>query len=142
MANSIQDIYREFLNHSKEERLELARNAAGVVIHFLGESGLKDEDQLNFFFSAVGLFVAADGKVTDAEAELFNQLLGTELSGQDLANGFARSASVEFINAMDEIIDSMPEDDKNALCILGLTFLASDGELTQREIAVFEKILA
>lgn len=142
MANSIQDIYRDFLNHSESERLELARNAAGVVIRFLGETGLTDEQQLNFFFSAVGLFIAADGKVTAEEARLFNSLLGTQLSQQDLANGFANSSSVEFINAMDEIIDSMPEDDKTALCILGLTFLTSDGELTQREVAVFEKILA
>ena len=138
---TLEQIYNDFLALPEEKRTQVAQNSAIAVIDFLIEAGFKPEERQTFLCSVLGMFIAADLRVTVAEAKMFNFLLGTELTPDDLAKGFSNCVGAEYVKAMDEIIDSMPEDDKYNLCILGLAFLTADRELTQKEVDVFEKIL-
>ena len=135
------EIYHNFLNASDAERLNIAKQSAYNLAVFLRDSGLDEDTRTTFFFSALGLFIAADLKVTNAETKMFNDLLDTNYSSQELVENFSHCTQGEWIQKMDEIIDAMPEENKYDLCLLGLAFLTSDRELTKREIAIFEKIL-
>ena len=139
---TIEQIYNDILSLSEEKRTQVAQNSAIELVDFLIDAGLKPEERQTFLCSVLGMFIAADLKVTVAEAKMFNALLGTELTPDDLAKGFSNCVGAEYVKAMDEIIDTMPEDAKYNLCVLGLAFLTADKELTQKEVDVFEKILA
>lgn len=141
MNEQLRELYNEYLNHSDAERVQTAQAATAVVAKFLNEAGLSNEQSFAFFMNIVRLFVSADRNCSEEEADLFNKILDTNVSYEDFFNATNGGASPEFIKAMDEIIDSMPEDPKVAVCILGLTFLAADGELSQAEADVFERIL-
>ena len=138
---TLEQIYNDFLALSEEKRTQVAQNSAIALVDFLIDAGLKPEERQTFLFSVLGMFIAADLRVTQAETRMFNDLLGTNLSADDLAKGFSNCVGAEYVKAMDEIVDSMPEDDKYNLCILGLAFLTADRELTQKEVDVFERIL-
>lgn len=141
MNEQLKELYNQYLNHSNEERIQVAQAACGVLVQFLKEAGLDEEQSFAFFMNVVRLFVSADRSCSEEEADLFNEILGANVSYEDFFNATNGGANPEFIKAMDELIDSMPEDPKIATCVLGLTFLAADGELTQAEVDVFERIL-
>lgn len=141
MNEQLRELYNQYLNQSEAERVAVAQSATSVVAKFLNEAGLDQEQSFAFFMSIVRLFVSADRNCSQEEADLFNKLLDTNVSYDDFFNATNGGANPEYIKAMDDLIDSMPEEPKLAVCILGLTFLAADGELTQAETDVFERIL-
>ena len=135
------EIYQNFLNASDAQRLEIAKKSAYNLAAFLRDSGLDENTRTAFFFSVLGLFIAADLRVTNAETRMFNALFDANYTANELVENFSHCTQGEWIQKMDEIIDAMPEENKYDLCLLGLAFLTSDRELTKREIAIFEKIL-
>ena len=145
MNEELRNIYQTYLDAPAADRIEIAKQSFGVVAHFCQEQGLSDEDGLNFILNCIRLFVSADRKCSETEYRLFLDMTGmsedqfTVENFYEMTNG---GSDPEFINALDEVIDSMDDDAKLALCQLGLAFLSSDGQLTSTEIAIFEKILA
>lgn len=141
MNEQLKSLYNEYLNHSDAERIEIAQSATAVLAKFLKEAELDEKQSFSFFLNVVRLFVSADRNCSTKEADLFNKILRTDISYEDFFEATNGGANPEFVKAMDEIIDSMPEEPKLATCVLGLTFLAADGELTPAEVEVFERIL-
>ena len=141
MNAKLQDIYSNYLNQSEEERITVAQKATAAIAGFFSESGLTQKESLNFYINIVRLFVSADRRCSQQEVNLFNKILGADYSYEDFFNLTNGGSNPEFVKAMDDIIDTMPEEPKIAVCVLGLTFLAADGELKESEIDIFERIL-
>lgn len=138
-----EELFNSFLNQTPQERYEYACKCGAIVIDFLkNRSGLNEEEQGRFLLYSIGMFIAADGKITRGELELFNAIYNTNASADEMAKAFGFCADPKFVSDMDEVIDSMPDDPKIALCSVGLCILTSDGELNEREIELFGKILS
>ena len=138
-----EELFQSYLNLSPQERFERACAAGSVVMEFLkNESGLSEEDQGSFLFFSIGMFIAADGKLTRGELELFNAIYQANATADEIAKYFSSCADPEFVSNMDKVIDSMPEEPKFALCTVGLCILSSDGELNKEELQLFAKILS
>ena len=142
MNAQLKEIYQNYLKQSEQERIAVAQNATAAIAGFLTESGLSSKESLNFYLNIIRLFVSADRRCSQEEVDLFNKILGLSYSYEDFFNLTNGGANPEFVKVMDDIIDTMPEEPKIAVCVLGLTFLAADGELKENEIEIFEKILA
>ncbi|MCR4911770.1 MAG: hypothetical protein K5925_04535 [Bacilli bacterium] len=141
MNAKLQDIYSNYLNQTEEERIAVAQKATAAIAGFFSESGLTQKESLNFYINIVRLFVSADRRCSQQEVNLFNKILGVDYSYEDFFNLTNGGSNPEFVKAMDDIIDTMPEEPKIAVCVLGLTLLAADGELKESEIDIFERIL-
>ena len=139
---AVKKIYKEFLAHSEQERLSISRHAVIEVLSFLNDAGLDKEAGMGFINCAMGLFISADRKVSDGETKLYNAIFGTGFSANDLAVLFETCVGEEYLHLLDETIDAMPLEIKNNVCLIGLEILTADGEISDKELEVFERILA
>lgn len=142
MNPQLKEVYDTYKNHSDSERIQAARNAAGYLVSYEKGLGKEDKDVLVFLLQIVRLFVSADRTCSEEEAKLFNDITGWTISYDEFFDFTNGGASSDFVSYMDAEIDAMEEEAKLAVCVLGLTFLASDGEIEPSEMALFEKILA
>ena len=139
---TIEEIYSDFLKMSADDRRKYAAGAGLRILEGLKALGVDEENSYKFIVSVIGICIAADGRVTQGEADMFNFLFGSNLSVNDLAEMCGCAADPEFVDAWDKLVDRAPEEVKGDFCILGLAFLSDDGQLTPAEKALFEKILA
>ena len=135
------ELYREYVNHSPAQRVAVAQRAAANVLRALEEGGVEDEVKFGFLTNVVKLFVSADRNCSAEEADLFNAVMGTSLSFEQFYNLTNGGGDPKFIQTMDEIIDSLPDEVKVDVCTFGLTILCADDKITGAEQAVFEHIL-
>ena len=138
------DFYKQFTDLSREQRMNLCKNSVAELMAFFKQKGLlEDEDfALSFFTSLIGYFIGADGKVTANEAAIFNEIFGTNYVPGDLAQLLPSLMSTENYLALDEFIDGMNEEQKNYACYIVLAVISADGEVSDSEARLFERILA
>ena len=141
---SYSDFYKQFTDLSQEQRMNLCKNSIGELMHFFEEVGLLEHEDfaISFFSSLIGYFIGADGKVTSNEAAIFNEIFGTSYSVNDLAKFLPNLMSTENYLSLDDFIDKMDEEHKRLCCYIILAVISADGEVSDRESLLFEKILA
>ena len=138
-----EELFQLYLDQTPQQRYEAACRAGQLLKQWLdNESGMEEDDKGAFLFYSIGMFIAADGVLTRGELDMFNAIYDGKFSPEDLGKYFAGCAEKDFVEKMDQFIDSMPQEPKLALCSVGLCILTSDGELNEYEIALFHKILA
>ena len=103
--------------------------------------GIDDDTTFNFLTNVIKLFVSADRNCTELECKLFNDVMGTSLTYEQFYNLTNGGSDPEFVQAMDELIDALPDEAKVDVCTFGLTIIAADDTITGAEQALFEKIL-
>ena len=135
------ELYQQYVNQSHAQRVDIAQRAAGNVLVALKEGGVEDDITFNFLTDLIKLFVSADKNCTEAECQLFNDVMGTSLSYEQFYNLTNGGSDPAFVQTMDEIIDSLPDDVKVDVCTFGLTIIAADDTITGAEQSLFEKIL-
>ena len=64
--------------------------------------------------------------------------LGHQASPPDIVDD---KVDAEDTAALDGLIDGFPTRLKGEVCVLGLTFLASDGEISPEEREIFERVM-
>ena len=138
---TFRDVYQKYVNLDHNQRVAVAQKAAGNILGALKDSNVDDEVIFNFLTDLIKLFVSADKNCTEAECQLFNDVMGTSLSFEQFYNLTNGGSEPGFVKGMDEIIDALPEDVKSDICTFGLTILAADDTITGSEQALFEKIL-
>ena len=135
------DLYQQYVNQSHSQRVAVAQKAAASVLSALKEGGIDDDTTFNFLTNVIKLFVSADRNCTELECKLFNDVLGTSLTYEQFYNLTNGGGDPSFIQAMDELIDTLPDEVKVDVCTFGLTIIAADDTITGAEQALFEKIL-
>ena len=135
------ELYQEYVNHSPAQRVSVAQKAAANVLRALQEGGIDDETRFSFLTNVIKLFVSADRNCSQEEADLFNAVMGTSLSFEQFYNLTNGGGDPKFIQAMDELIDALPDEVKVDVCVFGLTILCADDKLTGAEQVIFEHIL-
>lgn len=138
------DFYKQFTDLSSQERMNLCKNSIGELMKFFKERGLLEHEDfaISFFSSLIGYFIGADGKVTSNEAAIFNEIFGTNYSVNELAKFLPNLMSTDNYLALDDFIDGMNEEQKRFACYIILAVISADGEVSDRESLLFEKILA
>ena len=139
--STFRDVYQQYVNHSHAQRVSVAQKAAANVLGALKDGGIDDDVTFNFLTNLIKLFVSADRNCTEGECRLFNDVMGTSLTFEQFYNLTNGGSDPAFIQMMDELIDTLPDDIKVDVCTFGLTILAADDTITGAEQALFEKIL-
>ena len=139
------DFYQQFLDLSEEERMNLCKNSINALMEYFEERGYLDDNQdfaLSFFTSLIGFFIGADTKVTPNETKIFNEIFGVNYTPADLAKFLPGLLTPENFMALDEFIDGMSEDLKRYSCFIILAVISADGDISEREEGLFERIFA
>lgn len=141
MAN-FNEVYDQFLALSSKDRIDAARGAATDVLSFLNEHNVSEEFKSSFFIVLIGTFIGVDGVVTQAEVDIFNAIFTGTFTSKDLVGMISKLCTKENVEALDKLVDSMPEEIKLSACVLALTVVSADGSIGEDERAYFEKLLA
>ena len=141
MSSGFNDIYNQFLGLSHQERINVARNCTGKLIEFLKGLNADGEFMGAFFGTLLGLFIGADGKITPNEADIYNQIFGTQLSPAELVEFVSKCLTQENYDALNDFVDRMDDENKAAACFIVLAVITADGEIDETEAGLFEELL-
>ena len=140
MSLRLDVIYRDMLSKSRLERIALAKRAKNNIEAYARKNGLSKEKAEEFVMYYFRLFVAADGAVDQKERDLFNTTFGLNLSKiafDRLIGPYDKS----FIDKMAKVTRKMPKELQNDVCILGLTILGVDSEMTLSESKLLQAVI-
>ena len=139
---SIKEMMQEVVNLDHDDRIKLGKSALKDIITILENNGVKDDEkQLIFVLSLIKLFVSADKKCSKAELDLVNSILNSTLTYDEFYEMTNNGADPEFINELDDVVDSLTQEEKGAIVLFGLCIIAADEKITVEEQQIFMKIL-
>ena len=138
------EFYQKFIDLSRDERMNLCKNATGELLEAFKKRGLLENQDfaLSFFTSLIGFFIGADGKVTPNETAIFNEIFGVNYSPNELAGFLPKIMDTDNFIALDDFIDGLTQEEKNFACYIILAVISADGEVSEREARLFERVLA
>ena len=140
MDAEIKQICEEIVKSSAEEKVKRARGSLAVLLQGLEKAGLNDDQKRGFVFNIVKLFVSADASCTGYEYSFFKAVTGIEPITKDQFYAMTNHGrDPQFVDAMVEAIGAFDSETKCAIVYFGVTFLASDLELTQDEFALIDR---
>lgn len=101
-----------------------------------------DGDVFNVIvWGILGSTVAVDQKVSSLECSFINDVLGTNLTMQGLLNVATQFNTPAARTTTDNLIDSISDAEKTALCTLCLCLLAVDQTITREEVAFIQRLV-
>lgn len=136
--------YKPFLDLSMEQRVNICQNAAAELFDFFKKVGLVEKQSdlvTSFFTTLIGFSIAADWKVTPNETAIFNAVFGTQYNANELAGLLGNIRTNEKnLDALDEFIDAMQQEQKDLCCYIILAIASADGEISEYEENMFARI--
>ena len=142
MSKKLDEIYNNYLAMDEATRIGRSKIAASKILYYLIHTAeLTKKESVVILIAIIRLFVAYDKMVTEQECKLFNDVVGTEFTLEQFKELIDVDLTKERIEEMDGIIDSFPVLLKGEICVLGLSFIASDGNISEEEKAIFERVL-
>ena len=130
-----------YCKQNEEERKNELTLATKIVSDYLYACDLDEKECLSFFLNIVRLFVSADRKCGREEYELFKQIINVEIDYDSFFEFTNAGASNRFVKEMDEIIDRFDAKTKNAVCVIGLSIICSDGIVHDSERKLLQLVL-
>ena len=94
-----------------------------------------------FIFDICKLFSMGDRALGIQEKELFNEIMGANLSDQAFIERMKDGANQEFIDYMDENFSLLLYEDRISAALIGLAFICIDGKVNEKEEILLAKML-
>ena len=142
MATNLRKLYQNYINMTEEQRIANAKKEIVVINQYLKNRGFNNNDILGFEVSLFRLYVSANHKASESEHRIFNAIFGLETTFERFFEVCDKGASEEFVEDMNEVIDTWPSDAKLACVGLGLCVMSNNGQLDSSETKLLERILA
>ena len=132
------DIFEEFLSCTLEERCNIAVNSVNKLTEFFHKAGLLDdkggeEFLVTFIAVLMGQAIGADGVITPNEAKVFNAVFDRNLSPNELRDFIGNSLEIQSLESVDNIVDSLPEEQKQFVAYIILAVISADGDIDEIE---------
>lgn len=140
MSLRLDAIYHNMLSKGRTERIAMARKAKTNIENYAKKNGLTKEKAEEFVMYYFRLFVAADGVAEASERDLFNTTFGLNLSKiafDKLIGPYDKT----FVEKMAKVTRKMPKELQNDVCVLGLTILGVDSQMTLSESKLLQAVI-
>jgi len=138
----IEQLFAEYKGLNKQQLIQKGREAYAKFGEIMDRKGYNEKEVVQFATMLVRLAAGADRYGSEEELELFQEVTGIKTDKFEFAL-MAKSADDEsFISAIDEIVDSLDKDAKDAALRFAAIFFASDNHLGKKEIELFKRLEA
>jgi uncharacterized tellurite resistance protein B-like protein len=132
------DIFEEFLSCTLEERCNVAVNSADKLTEFFRKSGMLNDKEgeeflVTFIAVLMGQAIGADGVITPNEAKVFNAVFDRNLTPKELNNFVSSACEIQSLESVDNIVDSLPEEQKQFVAYIILAVISADGDIDEIE---------
>lgn len=138
----IEQLFAEYKNLNKEQLIQKGREAYAKFGELMDRKGYNEKEIVQFATMLVRLAAGADRYGSDEELALFQEVTGIETDKFEFALMAKNADDEAFVSAIDEIVDSLDKDAKDAALRFAAIFFASDNKLGKKEIALFERLEA
>ncbi len=132
------DIFEEFLSCTLEERCNIAVNSVNKLTEFFRKAGMLNDKEgeeflITFIAVLMGQAIGADGVITPNEAKVFNAVFDRNLSPHELRDFIGNSCEIQSLESIDNIVDSLPEEQKQFVAYIILAVISADGNIDEIE---------
>ena len=138
----IEQLFAEYKGLNKQQLIQKGREAYAKFGEIMDRKGYKEEEVVQFATMLVRLAAGADRYGSDEELELFQAVTGIKTDKFEFALMTKNADDESFVSAIDEIVDSLDKDAKDAALRFAAIFFASDHHLNAKEIALFKRLEA
>ena len=138
----IEQLFEEYKGLRKEQLIEKGREAYAAFGEKMDRAGYSKKEVVAFATMLVRLAAGADRFGTKEELDLFEAATGIDTDEYEFASMTKNAHDESFISAIDEIVDSLEKDAKEAALRFAAVFFAADNHLGEKEIALFKRLEA
>lgn len=138
----VKELLEQYKALSREQLIEEGRKNYAVFGEKMNRSGYKPQEIVSFATMLVRLAAGADRRGSKDEFELFQAVTGIETDEREFSLMAKNAHLEEFVSAIDEIVDSLDRDAKEAVLKFAAIFFAADSELNEREVELFKRLEA
>ena len=136
---NIRELCAKLLSNSKENNLMLGRIVLDSLLAVLPNDDKEQRNVSNWLITCFCFkVIASDGKISDEEVDYFNKLMNVSFTKDDIYK------KIDFFKIeIDDLIKNISEykdEIKNNFLTLAILFAASDGEISEKEIKLLDKI--
>ena len=137
---SISTLLQSYVDMPYDELLGLAKSSfSRFVGPLLERTGAVGASKICAMITAACL--GADGELSPLEHKFFNDLLNTNDSYTDNSNFVQEVGNDESRRLVNELVNTLPTEQKAAVASFCLCFLAVDETITRSEIAFIEQLI-
>ena len=138
--NHLWEVAHTLRDAPREERISVCAGAAATLAERLEDLGVTGEAFVSFTLFLVRLGVSADRALDQEEYDLWHEVFNLPLSPEEFYAATNGGADPEFIASMDALIDSFDSETKTAACVVVMSFIVADGEVTPEEFELLVKL--
>ena len=127
----VQDLVQQSRKWTDETRASMCTSALRQIAEeFAGEDAYALRD---FIFCLLRVGVSGDHVCSQAELKLYRKVINPKISADEFFALTNHGDGLEFVTAIDEVVDSFDTDAKFACCTFILCFLSADHKVTKEE---------
>ena len=134
------DVYQAYQQASREDLIAASKEATLKVLNALIEK-FGEDDAFIAYMAVIGTFICADNKVDYVEYEFFKEFTGLETSYDDFYEAIKRFNNKEYVEACDQIIDSLDQESKTYFITIGVAMAVANGTVSEGEKQLLSKYL-
>ena len=125
-----------------DQKVEVGKKVYEQLNGSLVKLGYSEKEVKNFAVLLARLAAGADFEAAEEEFLLLTEITGIELNKGEFLALINNAKKESFVGPMDEIVDSLDENAKNAALALVALFLCADLEVSEEEKALFDRLEA
>ena len=142
MANEkYNQLLQDFVNAPYDVLLAVANDSLAKVMPVFNEIA-DDGNGASIVLPFICTALAVDGKFSELEYKFVKDLIGVDESYDYFKEVVQNYYTAEWVNAVDGLIDSCPDELKNSLLSFCLAFVSVDEKISKEENAFIAKLMA
>ena len=134
----IEQLFAEYKGLNKQQLIQKGREAYAKFGEIMDRKGYNEKEIVQFATMLVRVAAGADRYGTEEELELFQEVTGIKTDKYEFALMAKNADDESFVNAIDEIVDSLDKKAKEAALEFVALFLVSDEKLSAEEERIFK----
>ncbi len=138
---TINDLINQSKSMTMEQRVSIAHQATDAIITQLKKLEISTEAITAFLINIFKLFVSGDKKTRKEEYVLFKTLFNLDIDTDTFFDLTNYGSDEKFVAQIDDLVDSSPNEVAVAVATLGILIITADGEVTDAEKTLLERIL-
>ena len=141
MAVSFDQLMQKYVDAPYSVLVSIARDSIETAMPAFAKVA-KDGNGANILLPFLCVVVAVDGKFSELEYNFVKDVTGIDDTYEGFKNFVQGFYSDEWMQTIDNLVDSCPEEIKNALLCFALSLAAVDHTITRVESAFIAKLIA
>lgn len=138
----IEELLNQYKGLNEAQLVEAGKKAYAVFGEKMDRNGYDRKEVVAFATMLVRLAAGADRYGSKEELALFEKVTGIDTDEFEFASMTRNAGEEEFVRVIDEIVDSLDRESKDAALSFVAVFFAADNHFNPKEVALLKRLEA